>query len=135
MVKRFGIWLEDRLAQRQLTSSLLRNLGYKKDALDHGQDVILSNRDYENIEDAISKLPIGDDNKEEMLAFARSNQQSLSLKALASKIDADDIEKQDTLNSKPAVLPQANTPAPKPMNPQQQMMQNQPPSAAGPTGY
>ena len=127
--------MEDKLAQRRLTTSLLRNLGYEKDALDQ-QDIIMATRKFSDIENAINALPLDDSNKEEMIAFARAHRQE-GLKALTAKIKPNDMETQDTDSSSPAVLPQSNQPAPKPVNPQQMQQmqqmqqQNQPPMAAG----
>jgi hypothetical protein len=132
MVKTFTIWMEDKLAQRRVTTSLLRNLGYEKDALDQ-QDIIMSTRKLSDIENAINALPLDDSNKEEMIAFAKNHRHE-GLKALVAKIKTNDIGTQDTLSSVPAKLPPGMQPVPKPMNPQQQMMmqqQNQPPMAAG----
>lgn len=135
MVKTFTLWMEDKLAQRRLTTSLLRNLGYEKDALEK-QDIIMSTRKFSDIENAINSLPLDDTNKEEMIAFARAHRQE-GLKALTAKINPNDMETQDKVSSMPAVLPQGDQAAPKPFNKQQamqqQMMQqqNQPPMAAG----
>ena len=132
-MKKFTVWLEDKLAQRKLTTSLLRNLGYEKDALDQ-QDVIMATRKFDDIERAINSLPLDDENKEEMITFAKNHRQE-GLKMLTSKLKPNDIETQDTMSSAPAKLPQGNQSAPKPMNQQmlqqQMQQQNQPPEAAG----
>lgn len=122
MAKRFMVWLEDKLQQRELTTSFLRTLGYEKDALDK-QDIIMSTRKLSDIENAINSLPVDDDNKEEMLNFAKMHRQE-GLQSLISKIRPNDVESQDKSVSNPAVLQQSNQPAPKPIN-QQQMMQQQ----------
>lgn len=127
MIKRFTIWMEDRQQQRELTGKLLRNLGYDRDALDT-QDVILTNRIFNDIENSIKRLPIDVNNQRDMIDFVRNHQKKdgsifgLSLKALAAKIKPNDAEIQDTSSSAPAVIPQANQPAPKPMNLQQSPM-------------
>lgn len=127
MIKRFTIWMEDRQQQRELTGKLLRNLGYDRDALDT-QDVILTDRIFNDIENSIKRLPIDVNNQRDMINFVRNHQKKdgsifgLSLKALAAKIKPHDAEIQDTSSSAPAVIPQANQPAPKPMNLQQSPM-------------
>lgn len=139
MLKTFTVWMEDRFKQKQITHRMLRKLGYDVHALD-GQDVILTDRKYDDIEDAIISLEIDDENKENMIRFVQNhrdkdgNIQNLSLKALAAKINPADAESQDKLSSTPAVLPQGNQPVPKPMQ-NQQMQQNQPPMAAGIGGF
>jgi len=138
MVKTFTVWMEDKMQEKRLTKALLRNLGYDAHALD-GQDVVLTDRKFDDIKGAIERLAIDDDNKSDMVNFVQNHRkadgsiQGLSLKALAAKINPLDAETQDTLSSTPAKLPPGDQPAPKPMNPQQQMMQqqNQPPLAAG----
>lgn len=131
MVKRFTIWMEDRQQQKELTGKLLRYLGYDRDALD-AQDVILNNRIFADIETAIKRLTIDTKNQQDMIDFVKDHQKKdgsifgLSLKALAAIIKPNDAEVQDTSSSVPAVIPQANQPAPKPM-----LKQNQPPEAAG----
>jgi hypothetical protein len=133
--------MEDRQQQKQITGKLLRNLGYDRDALD-GQDVMLTGRVANNIYNAIKSLPIDHDNKRNMINFAKNHEKNdgsimgLSLKALAAKINTNDMETQDKTDSYPAVLPQSNQPAPKPVNKQQMLQQqmaqqNQPPLAAG----
>ena len=136
MLKTFTLWMEDVIQQKRLTNALLRNLGYKTDAISN-QDVILKDREFRDIVDAIKRLDIDEDNKEEMIKFANSHKNNLSLKALANQIKFNDVETQDTLSSIPAVLPQGQQPAPKPINKQQMMMQqqNQPPMAAGFVGF
>jgi len=139
MLKTFTLWMEDRMKQKQLTRQLLQNLGYDTHAL-NGQDVVLTDRKYDNIKDAINRLDVDSENKENMITFVQNHQKEdgsivgLSLKALAAKINANDAESQDTASSNPAVLPQGQQPAPKPFNKQQQQMQqqNQPPMAADP---
>jgi hypothetical protein len=134
MLKRFTVWMEDRFKQRQLTHRMLQKLGYDVHALDD-QDVILTDRKYNDIQNAIVGLEIDDENKENMIRFVQNhrdkdgNIQNLSLKALAAKIKYKDIETQDTASSTPAVLPQGQQPAPKPMS--QQMQQQNQPMAAG----
>lgn len=139
MLKTFTVWMEDRFKQKQLTHRMLQKLGYDVHALD-GQDVILTDRKYNDIENAIVGLEIDGENKENMIRFVQNhrdkdgNIQNLSLKALAAKINSADAESQDKLSSTPAVLPQGQQPAPKPMA-QQMQQQNQPPMAAGPAGF
>lgn len=134
MLKRFTVWMEDRFKQRQLTHRMLQKLGYDVHALDD-QDVILTNRKYNDIQNAIVGLEIDGENKENMIRFVQNhrdkdgNIQNLSLKALAAQIKYKDIETQDTASSTPAVLPQGQQPAPKPMA--QQMQQQNQPMAAG----
>jgi hypothetical protein len=138
MVKTFTVWMEDKMQEKRLTKALLRNLGYDSHALED-QDVVLNDRKFDDIKGAIERLAIDDDNKSDMVNFVQNHRkadgsiQNLSLKALAAKINPLDAETQDTLSSSPAQLPPGNQPVPKPMNPQQQMMQqqNQPPMAAG----
>ena len=138
MVKRFIVWMEDKMQEKRLAKALLRNLGYDSHALED-QDVVLNDRKFDDIKGAIERLAIDDDNKSDMVNFVQNHRkadgsiQNLSLKALAAKINPLDAETQDTVSSNPAQLPPGNQPAPKPMNPQQQMMQqqNQPPMAAG----
>jgi len=145
MVKKFTVWMEDKMQQKRLSKDLLRFLGYDTHALTD-QDVVLNDRKFSDIEGAIKRLSIDDNNKESMITFVQNHQkkdgsiQGLSLKALAAKINPLDAETQDTISSDPAKIPPGNQPVPKPMNPQQRNMmqqQNQPPMAAGmgPMGY
>ncbi|NIQ16414.1 MAG: hypothetical protein GTO02_19080 [Candidatus Dadabacteria bacterium] len=94
----------------------------------------MSTRKLDDIETAIENLPIDDENKEELVNFARGHRQE-GLKSLVAKIKPADVEKQDTADSSPAVIPQASQPAPQPMNiyqmqQQQQQQQPQPPILA-----
>jgi hypothetical protein len=118
----FAIWLEEKLAMRQITKSLLSNLGYEPSALDT-DDIIMRTRKLSDIERAISSLPINDQEKEKVLNFARTHRQE-GLKSLLAQIDPDSLEKQDVDTSSPAVLPPSQQPMPKPVN-QWQTLQKQ----------
>jgi|SRR5581483_6081132 len=112
MVKRFTVWMEEQFDKKRLMNILASRLGYDKKAIDN--DVIMTDRKLSDVLTAIEQLPIDDDNKEQMINFAKSNHQSLSLKALANKINPVDIETQDKTTSMPAVLPAGTRPMPKP---------------------
>ena len=118
-MKKFTVWLEGQLEKDRIIHTFLDRLGYKRDALDGGRDIIETERKMSNIIDAINKIKIGEDNKQKMIKFAQSNSKSLSLKALANLIDPDSGEVQDREFSSPAVIPQANQPAPIPGQQQQ----------------
>lgn len=123
-MKKFTVWVEDQLEKQRLVRILLDRLGYDRNTLDNNNDIIITDRKLSNIIDAINALPVGEENQQAMITFAQQNQKNLSLRALANKINPNDAEAQDKISSKPAVLPQGNQPAPKPVINQPQ--QNQP---------
>jgi hypothetical protein len=118
-MKRFTVWLEGQLEKDRIIHIFLDRLGYKKDALDGGRDIIETERKMSNIVDAINKINIGEENKHKMIKFAQANSKSLSLRALANLIEPDSAEVQDRDVSSPAVIPPANQPAPIPGQQQQ----------------
>jgi hypothetical protein len=138
MLKTFTLWVEDQNFKNSLTRTFLDKLGYEPNTLRVSPDVIMTGKKLSGIVDAINTMgDISDDNKQTMINYAKEHHKNLSLKALADLINPDSAERQDTASSTRAIIPQANQPAPKPMNPQQQMQQqqNQPPMAAGPGGF
>ena len=121
-MKKFTVWLEGQLEKDRIIHTFLDRLGYKRDALDSGKDIIETERKMSDIIDAINKIKIGEDNKQEMIKFAQSNSKSLSLKALANLINPDSGQVQDQEFSSPATIPPANQPVPKPGQRQQQIL-------------
>jgi hypothetical protein len=125
MIKTFMLWMEDQNDKQRLIRIFLDRLHFDKHALDAGGDqVITDKKQVANILDIIKSMDgIDDDNKKQLSDFAMTHQNNLSLKALTNLINPVGGEVQDRAYSKPAVLPQAQQPAPRPLNNQQRMAQ------------
>jgi len=122
-MKTFMVWLEELREKREFISKLLDRLGLTQEALDKniGLDEIPEDR----LLDAMSSLPIDDDEKEKLTNWAKSHNQD-SLTNLINQINFGDIDQQDTSDSEPAELPQGQGKVPHPMNSiqRQQAQQN-----------
>ncbi len=134
-MKNFRVWLEEKLAVRNLKHTLLNALGFAKDALDNGGDIPLRKVNQKRLLDQLSNIGLNKKAQEILQNYARNSWNGGTLNAMLATIKDSDFEQQDTLSSEPAVLPQANEPVPKPINKQQMIQQQQQQQQMPPQGY